>query len=164
MPRRLGAKRLERQNTGPVELILETAVNFSEMFDLPCPSRVEMYVLPPEAVVDQFWWRLHARSHVSHFLRVPSWPKDWKERYPCEDRRTCLECIVGCLAGRLPDQRQLCLNVLMMGAGTWSDALKSWRSRSQDYRWMMAHLAGDLKHRALRELVLGYRNASPSSP
>lgn len=140
-------------------LILETCLNYSEMYELPCPSRQDFRSFPPAVLVERFWWRLGVVSDrfKSYIERNPQALPDWNERFPCEDRRDCMSAICGTLAGRFPGQRETCLQIMLISAGVFSTSLARWRAETEDYRWMMAHLAGDLKHRALRDLVLGHR-------
>ena len=110
--------------------------------------------------MERFWWRLASTDGMNAYIeRNPKAIKGWGEQYPCEDRRDCMAAICGTLAGRLFHQRDFCLQFMQISAGPFSHYVHLWRAETPEYRWMMAHLAGDLKHKAFRDLVLGYRYA-----
>ena len=145
---------------GRHRLVLEVCLNYSEIFELPCPSRLEVARLPVSLLMERFWWRVGTVDGLeSHIERNPAAIKGWAEMYPCEDRRDCMAAICGTLAGRLFHQRAFCLQFMQISAGRFCYYAQLWKAETPEYRWMLAHLAGDLKHKAFRDLVLGYRYA-----
>lgn len=141
-------------------MMVEVCLNYCEIFELPCPSRQDCARLPAAALIERFWWRLGSIDGGDSFIqRNPRAIRGWAELYPCDDRQDCMAAICGTLEGRFPHQRLLAVQLLQIGGGVFSDYVHRWKAETPEYRWMMAHLAGDLKHKAFRDLVLGYRYA-----
>ena len=141
-------------------LVIEVCLHYCEMFELPCPSRIDVEYKPLGVLMETFWWRQPCldESDTAFVARNPRAIKNWSELYPCEDRLDCMAAICGTLAGRLVGQRTFVCQIMNIGPVTFWEAKTRWRAETPEYRWMMSHLAGDLKHKGLRELVLGHGN------
>ena len=140
--------------------ILEAARQFSAIWDLRYPTIRDLEERHLEAV-ESFWWRAPL-STACYVNRLPN--KRWRDVQPLNydtpeaDRNDCMSAICGTLHAR-GFLRQDVMDVLRIGGDVHSRHLNMWRRESMDYRWMVCSMRGDLAHKALRNLVLGYPRA-----
>jgi len=154
--------RLERMPwmTARQHHIIEAACQFSAMWELHHPKIRELRELRWEAI-DLFWWRCPL-SDDAYVNRLPN--KRWRDVQPINydtpqaDRMDCMSAICGTLHAR-GFLRQYVMDVLKIGGDLHSRHLNLWRQESMDYRFMICSMRGDLAHKALRNLVLGYPGA-----
>ena len=145
--------------TNRTAIAIQTAIDFSAMWDLAHPNQKEL-ARDKRNALRRFWWR--SWDSVARVNARPN--KRWRdihpEKYdaPVQDKLDCMAAICGSLYNRQYAVVQIC-QTLDFSESICYQAVARWRAETLDYRWMVCSMRGDLSHRALRDLVLGYPGA-----
>lgn len=140
-------------------IILSTALDFCEMWDLPHPVHAQL-LKEKRRSIRHFWWRSWHSAACINSLPNKRWRDIEPEKYdtPASDRLACMSAICGSLNARHFTPYHICA-LLDFSPAVFYDSLKRWRAESIEYRFMVCAMKGDLAHKALRNFVLGLPGA-----
>jgi len=138
--------------------MLVVANDISEMYGLPhLPEQTIRALGGPDALPLCWWKQENGRSNIGYRWSHPDHREEF-EAVNCvstEDRRACMEGVVGLLYYRMHLAISEIDYILGLSRGTIAVLKKGWDEQSRDFKVMFFGLSGDMRHKGLRNLVLG---------
>jgi len=138
--------------------MLVIANDVSEMYGLPSVPEDKIRKLGGRDALSFCWWKqANGRSAIGYRWTDPDYRLEF-ERLNCvstEDRRACMEGVVGLLYYRMHLSVLEIDCVLGLARSTVHALKKGWDGQSRDFKVMFFGLSGDMRHKGLRNLVLG---------
>ena len=132
---------------------LRKVADVCDMYELQRPDSRSFERLPPWVLLDQFFWNTsHRRAATVGIFNTPHDPVlDVEPEY---DGPTCWGCIIGILDAWALQSSDIRF-ILDVSGGRVTAGHRLWRQFSPDFRTMFLGLAGDMRKKALRHMVLG---------
>ena len=139
--------------------LLLVAADLADMYELQRPDRAllrspEPYRHDLVEFVEGMFWRTTHRSFPRTVKGMPI-ADPLIDSPPEFDGVTCFACTVGLLRANFAVSGDDLRHILNISGQRQIDALARWRGYSEDFRYMMRCLSGDMAKPALRSLVLG---------
>lgn len=143
-----------RQNQQRWASMLIVANDIAAMFSLPTVDEDAIRSLGGEKALPHMWWQGVGRVNT-YYVGIRQKNKRFDVLGMREDRQHAFAITVGILHDRFLFEFPCVRTVLGAGQGTVWEAYERWRKESDDFRVMVQGLAGDMRSKALRHLVLG---------